>query len=89
MDFEEDAVIPNYEKSLPARIRDLELQRSRAVVGKDWTKASEIAERIAELKAALQVALKPKTQLMSEAEIEAGEARLPKRLRYRRLSGEV
>lgn len=44
-------MIPNYRKSLPAQIRELELQRSRAVVGKDWAKASEIAGRVAKLKA--------------------------------------
>ncbi len=72
-------MIPNYEKSLPARIRELELQRSSAVVGKDWTKASEIAERVAELKAELHQALKPNTRRMTEEEIDAGEVQMWKR----------
>lgn len=75
-------MIPNYEKSLPARIRDLEVQRRNAVVLRDWTKASEIAGQIAELKAKLQVALKPNTRRMSEEEIDAGETRMRDRRRW-------
>lgn len=69
-------MIPNYQKSLPARIRELELQRSRAVFGKEWTKASEIAERVAELKAELHQAIKPNTRRMTEDEIAVGEMRM-------------
>ncbi len=74
--------IPNHELSLPSRIRDLELQRSRAVVRKDWTTASEIAGQIAELKATLQVALKPNTRRMSEEEIAAADTRMKDRRRW-------
>lgn len=78
-------MIPNYEKSLPARIRELEVQRQNAVVLRDWTLASEIAGRIAELKATLQVALKPNTRRMTEEEIAAGETRMW--VRYARFRG--
>lgn len=75
-------MIPNYEKSLPARIRDLELQRRNAVVRKDWTLASEIAERVAELKAELHQALKPNIRRMTEDEIAAADARMRDRRRW-------
>lgn len=75
-------MIPNHEKSLPSRIRELELERSRAVVRNDWTLASEIAGQIAELKAKLQVALKPNTRRMTEEEIAAGETRIRDRRRW-------
>lgn len=75
-------MIPNHEKSLPARIRELELQRRNAVVLRDWTKASEIAGRIAELKAELQAALKPNTRVMTEDEIAAADARMRDRRRW-------
>lgn len=75
-------MIPNYEKSLPARIRQLEVQRQNAVVRKDWTLASQIAGQIAELKAKLQVALKPNIRRMTEDEIAAGDARMRDRRRW-------
>lgn len=75
-------MIPNYEKSLPARIRELEVQRLNAIALKDWTLASEIAGRIAELKAELHHALKPNTRVMTEEEIVAADARLRDRRRW-------
>ncbi len=72
-------MIPNHKSSLPSRIRQLEVQRSRAVVRRDWTTASEFAGQIAQLKATLQVALKPNTRVMSEEEIAAADTRMKDR----------
>ncbi len=75
-------MIPNHESSLPSRIRDLEVQRRNAVVRKDWTTASELSTRVAELKAELHQALKPNIRRMSEEEIAAADTRMKDRRRW-------
>ncbi len=78
-------MIPNHELSLPSRIRDLEVERQRAVAAKDWSTASKMAGRIAELKATLHTALKPNTRVMTEDEVAAADARLKDRRRWWRM----